>query len=194
MTAGLGSAAVLVAIIAYVAVASSPPPTHPRAGGSGTTNHSHSSSAGTSSVVTTTLPATTSTNAATTTTTLPAVSSTSSPPSTTSPTTTIATTSQASAVPPSDVLVEVLNGIGTPSAARDAARALHELGFLINGVGDAVSFNHTRNLIEYGPGSFADAETVAAHVSGTPQYREYSALQQGEVWVILGSTYDGVTP
>jgi hypothetical protein len=97
-------------------------------------------------------------------------------------------------VPPSDVLVEVLNGVGTPGAALQAAHALHALGFAINGVGNAQSFDHARNLIEYGPDSFAAAETVAAHVSGTPQYREYRALQRGEVWVILGESYDGVTP
>lgn len=96
--------------------------------------------------------------------------------------------------PPSDVLVEVLNGVGTPNVAREVARALHRIGFAINGVGNAAAFDHARNLIEYGPNSLSAAETVAAHVSGVPQYREYSALQANEVWIILGATYNGVTP
>lgn len=95
---------------------------------------------------------------------------------------------------PSDVLVEVVNGVGTPNVAREVAGALHRLGFAINGVANANSFDHTRNLIEYGPGSLAAAETVAAHVTGIPQYREFPALEKDEVWIILGATYDGVEP
>lgn len=95
---------------------------------------------------------------------------------------------------PSDVLVEVVNGVGTPNVAREVAGALHRLGFAINGVANANSFDHTRNLIEYGPGSLAAAETVAAHVTGIPQYREFPALEKDEVWIILGVTYDGVEP
>lgn len=176
-------AAALVAVVSYLA-ASSGGPSKDAAG------HSHGSSN-----VTTTLPAVTSTRAATSTT-RPAVSTTTTSPPTSTSTTTTSTTPPASVVtdPPSDVLVEVLNGVGTPNVALEVARALHRFGFAINGVGNAGAFDHTRNLIEYGPNSFAAAETVAAYVSGVPQYREYSALQANEVWVILGATYNGVTP
>ncbi|MGB9113571.1 MAG: LytR C-terminal domain-containing protein [Acidimicrobiales bacterium] len=174
-------AAALIAVVSYLA-ASSGGPSKDAAG------HSHGSSN-----VTTTLPAVTSTQPATSTT-RPAVSTTTTSPPTSTTTTSATPPSSVVTDPPSDVLVEVLNGVGTPNVALEVARALHRFGFAINGVGNAGAFDHTRNLIEYGPNSFAAAETVAAYVSGVPQYREYSALQANEVWVILGATYNGVTP
>jgi hypothetical protein len=179
-------AAALIGVIAYLASSSGGPP--PKKSALGTARHSHTSSAASTTIppTSTTAPAPTSTQ--------PAASTT--PPPTTSPTASTAPVTAATqpTVPPSDVLVEVVNGVGTPDAARQAARALHRLGFAINGVANANSFDHSRNLIEYGPGSLAAAETVAAHVTGAPQYREYGALEANEVWVILGATYDGVTP
>jgi hypothetical protein len=180
-------AAALVAVAAFLVTSS--PGGRPSKDAAAGAHRSHSP-------VTTTLPAVTSTTPATTTTRPAASTTTSSPPTSTTTSTTVATTTSvpAATVPPSDVLVEVLNGVGTPNVARQVARALHRLGFAINGVGNAAAFDHTRNLIEYGPNSLGAAQTVAAHVSGVPQYREYSALQANEVWVIVGATYDGVTP
>ena len=184
------AAAALIAVIGYLATSSSPT-TH-ASNGTGASDNPHTSPTVTSSRPTTTRPAVSNTTSAPTTTLPPVSTTTSSPPASTS-TTTTAATPPAATVPPSDVLVEVLNGVGTPSAATQVAHALHTIGFAINGIGNAASFDHTRNLIEYGPDSLAAAETVAAHVSGVSQYREYSALQRDEVWIILGATYDGVT-
>ena len=72
----------------------------------------------------------------------------------------------AETVPPSQVLVEVLNGIGARHEALEAARALKARGFLINGTGNAESFDYAENVIEYSSGSLASAETVASYVSG----------------------------
>lgn len=178
------AAAALIGVIGYLATSSSP--RTPASQEADASHHPHTSSPITSS----TRPAVSSTTAPTTT--RPAVSTTSPPPTSTS-TNTVAATPPAATVPPSDVLVEVLNGVGTPNAASQVAHALHRIGFAINGTGNAASFDHTRNLIEYGPDSLVAAETVAAHLSGVAQYREYSALQRNEVWIILGATYDGVT-
>jgi cytoskeletal protein RodZ len=189
VTVSVVGAAALVGVIAYLASSPGAPP--PKKSAVGTARHSH-----TSSGVSTTTPSTTSPPTSTTrpapTSTQPAASTTA--PPATSPTASTTPVTAATQLPPSDVLVEVVNGVGTPDAARQAARALHRLGFAINGVANANSFDHSRNLIEYGPGSLAAAETVAAHVTGNPQYREYRALEVNEVWVILGATYDGVTP
>lgn len=185
------AAAALIGVIGYLATSSSPRTCASQ--GAGASHHPHTSSPVTLSRPPTTRPAVSSTTTAPTTT-RPAVSTTtSSPPPTSTSTNTVAATPPAATVPPSDVLVEVLNGVGTPKAASQVAHALHRIGFAINGTGNAASFDHTRNLIEYGPDSLAAAETVAAHVSGVAQYREYSALQRNEVWIILGATYDGVT-
>lgn len=184
--------AVVFGVVGYVAASLGSSPSRPPKRAAGTT-HPH-----TSSSVSNSSPSTTSPPVSSTATTRPTASTTTVAPTTTTPTTTTppstSTTIAANLVPTSDVLVEVLNGVGTPQVADQAARALHNLGFSINGVGNAANFDHRRNLIEYGPGSYAAAQTVAAHVTGVPQYREYHALQRDEVWVTLGATYDGVSP
>ena len=121
----------------------------------------------------------------TTSTSIPLTSTSTSSPATSS----VAVTASVS---PSEVLVEVLNGVGSPHVARRAARALKALGFLINGTGNAAAFDYSRNVIEYRPGSLASAETVARYVSGASLFRRMSSLQTNEVWVTLGATYDGV--
>jgi len=47
------------------------------------------------------------------------------------------------------VVVEVLNGSGSPGAARAAARLLEEKGFRIASTGNAPSFDHARTVIQY---------------------------------------------
>ena len=74
-----------------------------------------------------------------------------------------------------------------------AARALKQVGFLINGTGNAAAFDYSINVIEYRPGSLASAKTVARYLSGASRFRRMTSLQQNEVWVTLGATYDGVS-
>lgn len=138
------------------------------------------------SSTTTPPPSTTIAPATSTTTTLP--TTTSAPPTSTTTT----TIPSVATIPPSDVLVEVLNGVGTRHAALQAARALKARGFLINGTGNANRFDYAKNVIEYPPGSFVSAETVAHYVSGAARFKRTASLQSNEVWVILGATYDGV--
>ena len=94
-------------------------------------------------------------------------------------------------VSPSEVLVEVLNGFGGNGAATAAAAALHRQGFVINGTGNASSFEYSDNVIEYAPGELSAAHTLEAYVTGTTQIVESDQVPAGEVQLVLGSTYEG---
>lgn len=96
-------------------------------------------------------------------------------------------------VSPAEVLVEVLNGFGANEAAAAAAAALHRKGFAINGTGNASSFEYADNVIQYAPGSLSGAYTLEAYVTGTTQIVENLQVPTGEVQLVLGSTYDGIT-
>ncbi len=145
---------------------------------------------------TTTRSATTTTAAApTTTTTRAATTTTAAAPTTTLPaTTTTAAPTTTTGVEPGSVLVEVLNGNGVSGAAGQAATALHDAGFAINGTGNAPAFTYAETVVAYPPGAAAQAETVAAHVIGAVELRTSPQLPTGVVDLILGDTYDGITP
>jgi len=96
-------------------------------------------------------------------------------------------------VPPSSVVVEVLNGMGERHAAADAAAALARVGFRINGTGNAASFAYRENVVEYPPGIQAAAATVSRHVLGATRVVEDASLPPGVVDLILGATYDGIS-
>jgi hypothetical protein len=164
------TAAAALALIIFFATQSSPSPSATR--GSTTTTRPHSSS--------TTRPAST-----TTTTTGP-------PRSTTTSTTSTSGAPTAATVAPSSVLVEILNGVGTPHVAEQAAVALRARGFLINGTGNAAAFDNSENVIEYPPGLLAAAETLSHYVSGATRFEMTTTIPSSEVWVTLGATYDGV--
>ncbi len=147
----------------------------------------------TTAAPTTTLPATTTTAAAPTTT-LPATTTTAAPTTTLPATTTTAAPTTTTGVEPGSVLVEVLNGNGVSGAAGQAATALHDAGFAINGTGNAPAFTYAETVVAYPPGAAAQAETVAAHVIGAVELRTSPQLPTGVVDLILGDTYDGITP
>lgn len=96
-------------------------------------------------------------------------------------------------VSPSDVLVEVLNGFGANDAATAAAAALQGEGFAVNGTGNANNFEYADNVIQYAPGQLLGAYTLEAYVTGTTQIVESDQVPTGEVELVLGGTYDGIT-
>ncbi|HUZ21800.1 MAG TPA: LytR C-terminal domain-containing protein [Acidimicrobiales bacterium] len=130
------------------------------------------------------------------TTTTSGAGSSSTPASSASTTTAVTTTTVTpvpATLPPSQVLVEVLNGTGQTGAATAASHALAAQGFLINGTGNAANFQYSETVVEYPPGALAAAQTVAAHVTGAATLEASSALPSGVVDLIIGATYNGVT-
>lgn len=149
----------------------------------------------------------TSTTALVTSTTAPVASTTTAPVASTTTTTSTAaglagsrstvaasaTVATAPPLPPASVLVEVLNGSGAAGAATSAATALHGAGFLLNGTGNAASFTHVENVAEYSAGSVAAARTLALWVTGGTQLVEVPGLAPNEVYLVLGSSFHGLS-
>ena len=140
--------------------------------------------------------------ATTTATTAGAVSATTAvtTPATTVPATTVPATTFPAAtaagsdalLPPSSVLVEVLNGSGVPHVAASTAHALRDAGFLVNGTANASSFEHVENVVEYSPGSEQAAATVAADVTGASELVEVAGLAPDEVNLVVGEDFGGL--
>jgi hypothetical protein len=93
---------------------------------------------------------------------------------------------------PSSVLVQVLNGSGETGQATAASAALRDVGFAINGTGNAASFSHTDSVIVYPPGDEQQAETVASYLVGTTSFESNASIPAGVVDLILGASYSGV--
>jgi len=94
-------------------------------------------------------------------------------------------------VPPEQVSVRVLNGVGTPGLASRVASALGGGGFAIASTGNGPS-RGTASLIRYGPAGTAQAVTLAAAVPGSVLVRDMSLDQSLEL--VVGSSYQGVRP
>jgi hypothetical protein len=95
-------------------------------------------------------------------------------------------------VPTGDVLVQVYNGSGARGVAHAAAQELATAGFLINGTSDVSDFTYTTSVIEYPPGALTSANTVLAHINGPTELEADSSVPNGEIHLILGSTFVGV--
>jgi hypothetical protein len=95
-------------------------------------------------------------------------------------------------IPAGQVLVEVQNGSGQPGQARQVASALTSAGFQVNGTGDATSYNYKESDILYSNGSGTAAATLAADVEGAVTTTETPGIPQGEVYLIVGSDYEGL--
>jgi hypothetical protein len=111
----------------------------------------------------------------------------------TTTTTTIATSTTVASVPPSEVLVQVINGTGASGQAATTADALHADGFLINGTGDAQSFTYTASIIAYSPGSLGAAQTLQRYIGGASTLEASSAVPPGEVQLTTGNDFTGVS-
>ena len=178
----LGVAAlVVVAVVAVIIGTGSSPPKRPT-----TTTTTTIAVAGVSATVppTTTAPSALNTTTPKTATTLPPVTSTS--------TTSAATVASTTGVAPSDVLVEVLNGSGAPGQATTVGTALHNVGFALNGTGNAKTFQYTTSEIEYAPGHRAAAEVLLGHLNGPAYLQSDTALTGDDVVLIVGSTFRSV--
>ncbi len=174
----------------------------PGSTGSSGTAHTSATSRTSGSRATPTVPATATTAPATTTSVAGSASGSRAPAPTSLPATTtsapVTTTSTTLAPPtattlaPSNVLVEVLNGSGVGGIAVATARELRAAGFLINGTGNAASFEHADNVAEYSAGSGDAAETVSSYLTGTTRLEVVDGLASNEVYLVLGSSFRGL--
>jgi LCP family protein required for cell wall assembly len=94
-------------------------------------------------------------------------------------------------LPPAEVSVDVLNGTGTRGLGATVADALRAEGFVVGAVGNADG-TVSQSVVRHGPGSVAQARTVAAAVPG-------SVLQGSDslgetVQLVIGPGYDSVVP
>lgn len=99
-------------------------------------------------------------------------------------------TVEASEVPP----VEVLNGVGTAMLASDTRTVLQNRGFRVSRVDDA-PIQHSRSVVQYGPGLEAEAETVAQALGGLRTFERVDlggagSAQGPEIIVVLGEDID----
>jgi LCP family protein required for cell wall assembly len=106
---------------------------------------------------------------------------------------TSSTTTPVPDVAPSTVKVTVLNGSGRTGEATAAAAALAQQGFVVGSVGSAPSFTYTTTQVLYGSGSQAKAQLVANSVEGGAQMQSDPALQNADVELITGSSYQGIS-
>jgi len=97
---------------------------------------------------------------------------------------------------PSDVQVDVENGSGIYDIAAKAATALTSRGFKVTKTNNAPNFNYTSDVIEYAtPADIDDVNTLKAQLgttSGSVQVQENPNLSPGTVYLILGSSYNGL--
>jgi LCP family protein required for cell wall assembly len=94
-------------------------------------------------------------------------------------------------VPPGQITVRVLNGVGTPGVARSAAGQLRRAGFVpvvVPGTADEIGQRTT--VIQYGPGRADSARTLAAAIPGA-RLKKVAALGN-RVQVIVGSSWSRV--
>jgi hypothetical protein len=95
---------------------------------------------------------------------------------------------------PSNVKVEVLNGSGLSSVAREAAAGLTSRGFDVTGTGDAPTFAYTKSVIEYSSAAdMAEVNTLKQQLTNVTSLR-VASLTPGTVDLILGSDFTGLVP
>jgi hypothetical protein len=95
-------------------------------------------------------------------------------------------------VPPGQINVQVLNGVGTPGLARRAAGQLSRAGFAPVVVpGTAERLGRRTTVIQYGPSRADSARTLAAAIPGA-RLKRVPALAS-RIQVIVGSSWSRVT-
>jgi LCP family protein required for cell wall assembly len=92
-------------------------------------------------------------------------------------------------LPTADVSLEVLNGTGRPGLAADVADALRGEGFDVRGVSNAEG-TVSQSVVRHGPGTVAQARTVAAAVPGA--VLQASDTGGDTVQLIVGPGYERV--
>jgi LCP family protein required for cell wall assembly len=94
-------------------------------------------------------------------------------------------------VPPDQITVRVLNGVGTLGLARTSAGELRKAGFVpvvVSGTARTIGMPNT--LIQYGPGREDSARTLAAAIPGA-KIKKVASLG-ATVQVIVGKNWTGV--
>ena len=94
---------------------------------------------------------------------------------------------------PSTVDVEVLNGSGVSGQAGRAAGALRADGFKVTSTGNAASFAHTANVIEYGAGGTAAARLLQARIGGGATMQEVPSLSGDHLVLVTGHSFSGIS-
>ena len=96
-------------------------------------------------------------------------------------------------VPPSQVLVQLFNGSGVSGQVGTAASDLAAIGFKINGIADAATFDYSKTVIAYAPGQLAAAQTLKHYIGGATTLEESASVSSTEVQLITGTDFTGVT-
>jgi LCP family protein required for cell wall assembly len=100
-----------------------------------------------------------------------------------------------SAVPtvsPSQVQVNVLNGVGSVGLASTTATDLTNAGFVVTGTGDAATTGYTNSVIEYSSASqLPEVNTLRAAIGGA-QVKQDTTLPAGAISLIVGSSFNGL--
>jgi LCP family protein required for cell wall assembly len=104
------------------------------------------------------------------------------------------TTTTAPTLAPSQVDVQVLNGVDfTQPIASETAAGLRQQGFTVTGIANATAPDVATTEIQYAPGHEEAAATVAAHVSGATQLTVDTRLSGDQVVLVVGTSFAGVT-
>ena len=88
--------------------------------------------------------------------------------------------------------VVVQNGSGTGGAAAATAEQLEDLGFVVDGTGDADRFDYGRSLIRYTEGHQAEADFVAQQLIGGADTAQVETIFGADVAIVLGQEFGGV--
>ncbi len=103
------------------------------------------------------------------------------------------TTTTVPTLPPSQVQVEVQNGVDfAKPIASDTSAELRKAGFTISGIANAPSAGVKKTEIEYAEGSEAAGRTVAAHITGTTVLVADPQLHGNQVVLVVGDTFTAV--
>jgi LCP family protein required for cell wall assembly len=95
-------------------------------------------------------------------------------------------------IPPSQVSVEVLNGVGKAGIAHTVASELHQAGFNVVSTGNAGSFTYGRTVIAYASGFQAQAQVLQSRVVGGALLEEDHSLTGTQVALVIGSQWAGL--
>lgn len=104
------------------------------------------------------------------------------------------TSTTAPALAPSQVDVQVQNGVDfTQPIATETGAGLQQQGFTVTGMANATAAGVATTEIRYAPGHRAAGAAVAAHVSGATQLSTDAHLSGNDVVLVVGASFTGVT-
>ncbi len=107
---------------------------------------------------------------------------------------TTTTTTTAPSLPPSQVSVQVLNGVDfTKPIASQTEASLRQAGFVVTGAANAPAAGVATTQIEYAEGHEDAGQTLAAHLGGASQLVADPQLQGDQVVVTIGRSFTSVT-